>query len=140
MKKESGPYITEAKAHAIVASICLSYMCFRCFDQNIADDDVDAYIKSGDYVLNAYTQSYWLRHVYDALKEIDGTDENTVDQLNQFFRARWDPSPRNHCHSNPSQQHLVFNSLDSVLDKKVIDALNTVAHFEWKQSMLSEPG
>lgn len=46
-----------------MASVCISYLGFDCFSTGLSDHEIDSAILSGKYVLQAYAESHWLKHV-----------------------------------------------------------------------------
>jgi hypothetical protein len=63
--KQSNEFLSSVEAHLDIASICLSYLSFECFDNVFLEvpEDVERRILSGDYVLLTYAATEWLEHV-----------------------------------------------------------------------------
>ena len=119
--------IPKAESHAEVATTCLSYLRFRCFDSDITNDDVDGFIGGGEYVLHQYSQSNFLHHVRGAWRNAGEANKipNVRTSTKKFLKARWNPSFR------PADSELSSSSSEpghiQPTDAEVYERLNTIA-------------
>ena len=118
--------IRKAQSHAEVAMACLSYLNFQYFDSDITDDEVDAIISRGGYVLLQYSQSNFLHHIRGAWRD-DNEIPNIRASTEEFLKARWNPSFR-HADLEISSSYsrpIHVQSMDAELYKK----LNIIAAY-----------
>lgn len=93
-----------------MAITCITYLSFTCFDASIEDKIVIDFVRSGEYCLHQYAESYWLDHVKDAMELQLGNDnswaESLVPLLNQFVKLRLDEIlPHRIDNLKPSGEH-----------------------------------
>lgn len=84
----SGPFIHPPVAHRNIASVCIGYLSFICFNSNLPSLDIIASIKAGEYCLYEYAEQNWLSHVMTATKEDDQFLDSLIHQLIPFFKLR----------------------------------------------------
>lgn len=65
---QSGPFIKEVSAHREIAHTCLTYLMFTCFDLSITEEEIDAAVLGGHYILQAYVTTHWLDHVKEGIR------------------------------------------------------------------------
>ena len=86
---QSGPFIKEVSAHKKIAHTCLTYLMFTCFDLSITEEEMDAAILGGHYILQAYATTHWLDHVKESIRDDTGsTDFMILCQKIQRFLAK----------------------------------------------------
>jgi hypothetical protein len=83
---EENAYIRSVEAHKTVASTCLSYLCFNCFNE---DSEIDFFIWRGEYVLQEYACSNWLDHLQNGIEGSVDADKDLAALLGHFIRLRW---------------------------------------------------
>jgi len=84
IRKDDG-FICTAIAHKVVASTCLTYLCFQCFDEHM---DVESFIRLGEYVLQEYACNNWLYHVENTVADAGEMLQEFVELLQQFLKLR----------------------------------------------------
>lgn len=60
---QSGPYLTEAKAHANISSVCIDFLLSHLFDEHLSDDVLRARIADGSFILENYICRRWFDHI-----------------------------------------------------------------------------
>ena len=86
---QSGPFIREVSAHREIAHTCLTYLMLTCFDVSITEEEMDAAILGGHYVLQAYATNHWLDHVKEGIRGDTGSEDFlTLSQKILLFLAR----------------------------------------------------
>ena len=60
---ESDQYINQSEGNIAIASTCLKYLCSKCFEPELSDQDITGAIMRGAYVLEEYAVSHWLKHI-----------------------------------------------------------------------------
>jgi hypothetical protein len=61
--KQSNQFLNNDDGNLGIASICLSYLSFECFNDVLSTEDIRSSILSGDYVLLTYAANEWLEHI-----------------------------------------------------------------------------
>ncbi|KAI5836982.1 ankyrin repeat-containing domain protein [Morchella snyderi] len=100
--------IPQVDAHRDMAITCITYLSFTCVDTSIEDKMVIDFVRSGEYCLYQYAESYWLDHVKDAIKL--GNDnswvESLVPLLDRLVKLRLDEIPPHRIDNlKPSGEH-----------------------------------
>lgn len=84
--------IPKFESYGDVAIACLSYLCFRYFDGDITDEEMDQFIMGGGYTLHEYAQSNFLHHIRSAWRGADDVSEPLAITTREFLGARWNPA------------------------------------------------
>ena len=73
-----------------MASVCMCYLAFDCFDTGLPEDAILASILSGDYVLQAYAESTWLEHIKICARARDKPPsfKGLCEEISAFVEAR----------------------------------------------------
>ncbi|KAF8465673.1 hypothetical protein BDZ91DRAFT_220674 [Kalaharituber pfeilii] len=83
----SGPFVELSACHDLLANCSMSYLLFHCFDPELSDEEIDKYIKNGQYMLLNYVLQHWVFHVQEATQEKSLDDDTLLlDQLNILFK------------------------------------------------------
>ena len=86
---QSGPFIREVSAHKEIAHTCLTYLMLTCFDPSITEEEIDAAVLGGHYILQAYATNHWLDHVKEGIRGDTGSEDfMTLSQKILLFLAR----------------------------------------------------
>jgi hypothetical protein len=46
-----------------IATTCLQYLCFRCFDGHLTDEEIVSYARQGYYSFQDFATTYWLEYL-----------------------------------------------------------------------------
>jgi len=92
--RKDGAFICATDAHKVVASTCLTYLCFRCFDE-LEHTDIESFIQLGEYVLQGYACKYWLYHVENTVVDTADGLQDFVELLQNFLKLRSNPTYSN---------------------------------------------
>ena len=72
-----------------IAHTCLTYLMLTCFNPSTPEEEMDAYILDGHYILQAYATSHWLDHVKEGIRGDTGSqDLMTLIQKIMLFLAK----------------------------------------------------
>ena len=130
--------IQKAECHAEVAVACLWYLCFRYFDADITDDEMDGFVARGEYALHKYSLSNFLHHIRGAWRGVEGTSGNLKVSTKEFLKARWNPSFRRIVsETSPSSSELGYIKSMHPGD---YGKLNTIAHLKARNVTESSTG
>ena len=69
--KQSKEFVKNIDANLDIASVCLSYLSFDCFDDALSTEDIARNILSGDYVLLTYAATEWLDHIQQCARHLE---------------------------------------------------------------------
>ena len=89
--KQSKQFLSSTAAHLEIASICLSYLSFECFDKDFLEEsgDFESQILSGDYVLLTYASAEWLEHVRNCAQHLQPESLRSLrNTISTFFDSR----------------------------------------------------
>lgn len=88
--RQSNFFLKEWEAHRSIASVCMCYLTFDCFDTSFPEEAILASILSGDYVLQAYAESTWLEHIKICARARDKppTFKGLCEEISAFVEAR----------------------------------------------------
>ena len=71
-----------------LAILCLRYMTFECFDQNISLEAIKEYVSKGCYAFQDYAIVHWVDHLWALLSSLDGSpdrDDNLASSTKDFY-------------------------------------------------------
>jgi len=68
--KQSNEFLNNADGNLGIASVCLSYLSFECFNDALSTEDIGSNILSGDYVLFTYAADEWLEHIRQCARHL----------------------------------------------------------------------
>lgn len=68
--KQSNEFLNNADGNLGIASVCLSYLSFECFNDALSTEDIGSNILSGDYVLFTYAADEWLEHIRQCARNL----------------------------------------------------------------------
>lgn len=68
--KQSNEFLNNADGNLGIASVCLSYLSFECFNDVLPTEDIESNILSGDYVLFTYAADEWLEHIRQCARHL----------------------------------------------------------------------
>lgn len=141
-------YITKARAEQalvieigdanfIVATACLSYLQFRYFDREVADEQLNDWIQRGVYALHDYAISYWLTHVTQAhgvALERSRTEilHGVIENLKLFLASRW--SSHAHQYNKTVIPRGPLHSLKTT-HPELFDQIAIVTTYTWRRQM-----
>ena len=69
MQHHSGPYIDAVVAEKDIATLCVSYLTFECFDPAILSNEQDKFALNGYFAFQDYAVCHWLHHSKSLLQE-----------------------------------------------------------------------
>jgi hypothetical protein len=69
--KQSNEFLNHVDANLGIASVCLSYLSFECFNDALSTEDIGNNILSGDYVLFTYAADEWLEHIRQCARHLE---------------------------------------------------------------------
>jgi hypothetical protein len=67
---QSNEFLNKVDGNLGIASVCLSYLSFECFDDVLSTEDIGSQILSGDYVLFMYAADEWLEHIWQCARDL----------------------------------------------------------------------
>jgi len=80
------------------AVLCMQYLTFDCFGEDLSDDDVSGFLGTGHVALLDYAGLYWYYLLDTALQYLILNDIGSSTELggaiNEFFEV-YEPGPRN---------------------------------------------
>jgi hypothetical protein len=68
--KQSNEFLNSVDGNFGIASVCLSYLSFECFNDVLSTEDIGSKILSGDYVLFTYAADEWLEHIRQCARRL----------------------------------------------------------------------
>jgi hypothetical protein len=68
--KQSKEFLNYVDGNLGIASVCLSYLSFECFNDILSTEDIGSNILSGDYVLFTYAVDEWLEHIRQCARHL----------------------------------------------------------------------
>ncbi|EUC40122.1 hypothetical protein COCMIDRAFT_30891 [Bipolaris oryzae ATCC 44560] len=78
---QSGPYLTEAKAHADISSTCIDLLLSHCFNEELPDESVREYIKAGSLLLENYVCRRWFDHIMKCVESAPEITHRNIESL-----------------------------------------------------------
>ena len=63
LEENHSGYIMSSTAEYNMADLCLKYLTFDCFRQNLSDQEIIHAVREGKYAFQDYSFCYWLAHV-----------------------------------------------------------------------------
>lgn len=91
--QQSNFFLKEWDAHRNIASVCMCYLSFDCFDIGFPEETVRSTILYGDYALQTYAESVWLGHIKICARTRDESIKfkEFCEEINTFVEARSNP-------------------------------------------------
>lgn len=87
--KQSNEFLNSVDGNLGIASVCLSYLSFECFDDVLSTEDIGSNILSGDYVLFMYAADEWLEHIRQCARHLAREPPQSLRNiLSTFAEAR----------------------------------------------------
>jgi hypothetical protein len=68
--KQSNEFLNSVDGNFGIASVCLSYLSFECFNDVLSIEDIGSNILSGDYVLFTHAADEWLEHIRQCARHL----------------------------------------------------------------------
>jgi len=139
---QSGPYsISRLKANLYVSTACLSYLCFRCFDRDITDEEVGEFILSGEYTLFDYTRLYYLHHIRATGWRLAGvaSDLDLETVVQRFLKLHWNASFKRSGQESTSTAATRSNSSECLNQAaSAHEMLNIIAMHAWSKTFMKD--
>ena len=74
-----------------LATLCLQYLLFDCFDVSLSDDSIKDYILGGHYALQDYAVLHWVDHLEASIPQLESYTADNEDGLgpsiSDFYEA-----------------------------------------------------
>jgi hypothetical protein len=87
--KQSNEFLNSVDGNFGIASVCLSYLSFECFNDVLSTEDIGSKILSGDYVLFTYAADEWLEHIRQCARHLGPEPLQSLrDILSTFAEVR----------------------------------------------------
>ena len=87
--KQSNGFLNNIDGNLTIASICLSYLSFECFNEILSNEDIGSNILSGDYVLLTYAANEWLKHVRQCGRHLGPEPLRSLSEIiSTFWKVR----------------------------------------------------
>lgn len=87
--KQSNEFLNNVDGNLGIASVCLSYLSFECFNDVLSTEDIGSNILSGDYVLFTYAADEWLAHIRQCARHLGPEPLQSLrDILSAFVEVR----------------------------------------------------
>jgi hypothetical protein len=89
-------YLDSKTGETELATLCMQYLTFGCFEDDISEDDLLAFVNSGSYAFLDYASLHWFHHLDSVFAHLKSTDlANSTDlgaAVSEFFE-RYEPGP-----------------------------------------------
>lgn len=91
-------YVYILKEDYRLASLCLGYLAFECFDIHLSNQSIRDYISNGWYAFHDYAVVHWVDHLNNYISVVDNAGSKLFDQvegtmleeiIGTFIRSRW---------------------------------------------------
>lgn len=73
-----------------LATLCVQYLTFDCFDIGLSDDQIRRFMFNGDYSFQDYAAVYWIQHVEDSGQQIANYESDDFGKLIGHLRKLLD--------------------------------------------------
>lgn len=91
-------YVSVMKENYRLASLCLEYLVFECFDIRLSNQSIRDYVSKGWYAFHDYAVVHWVDHLEHCINAIDDNSSQIFEQheetvleeiIGVFIRLRW---------------------------------------------------
>ena len=129
--KQSNEFLNHVDGNLGIASVCLSYLSFECFNDVLSTEDIGSNILSGDYVLLTYAADEWLEHIRQCARHLGPEPlQSLSDILSTFAEVR----ENDFFQSNVEGHHAAKNEFQPLQAwPNLYELLIQMDNFMWKQ-------